>query len=1291
MRRFAIWLVVALMVVAVTATPAIAQNQSPRVQIDALLGAYEGVAPTQWRGLGAVAIPILESIAVDQSAPPTRRARSLDGLAALGSGEATMRSMANSTAAPLIVRMSAVRGLGQVLPAAAVIDALLPLLQDAESQLRGVAAETLSNTPGACAVIADMAKRETDAWRFRFVRRCGEPSSSATMAPLPLVAADPTARVVVYRLYDPSNTKIYDYANSSNAVKILPPPQSGSFALLLPNSPTLSFTSGSWTSYLLGSKVTSVDVSALVKTPSSAALTSGTLNANLFFVGVPGLTAASAPGNANFQTVLSKVNTIYAQIGVQLGNLTYIDVTGQDAIAYTNLADADLGTMMKLSGHPQASDGAINLFFVQSIVGGSLGGYIILGESAGIPGVPVRGSSGSGAGVTMADFPANLDEIAETIAHESGHWLGLFHTTESNGQSFDPLPDTPQCPAATFDLNHDNIVDATECAAVDGTNLMFWSSQSLTPVLTPNQKFVFMNHPLVNVAGTQVTNTSLGSVVVNTVTLSAPVSASVPADGISLTLVGVVPERQRRYVNTAAAGANNGTSWTDAYTDLAFALSNETSPTDFWVAHGIYKPTAAANRSAAFTVKPSMAVYGGFAGTETVLSDRNPAANRTVLSGDIDNNDTGVNGVDADTSKIVGNNSYHVIVLDGTSGTINFSTILDGFTITGGKADGAVAPDNTGGGVLCNTTCSPTLSNLHFSGNYAGNVGGAFYDQNASSPTITNTTFSGNAASNGGAVYQYLGPGSAPVYANVTFAGNSVSAYGGAIYNYQTTGSATLAMTNVTFSGNQAAIGGAAMAHYNCGATLTSALTNMIIWGNSPDQVVFVCDTPKFKNSVLQDSGGSAAWNSSFGIDGGGNLATDPLLGPLQNNGGSTPTLLPGARGSAFNAGLDSACAAAPVNGVDQRGIVRPIGAHCDIGAVELQMLVVTSAADPGNGICGNTCTLRDAITATQGAGALVHDVFFDASFNTPQTINLTAALPIIAKDLTINGPGANLLTVRRDTGGDYRIFTVNPTATVSLYGLTIANGKNGFGGGISNSGTLTIDRCTLTGNLGTTNGGAMQNTGALVVTNSTISGNISGHGGGLYNYALNASQCVCSALLINTTISGNTATSYGGGIVDYNFGGAEPTVTLTNTTIVGNTAPGVIAVDGGGPATIFLKNTIVANNQKNGVTEDLADLGTSPHVISRGHNLTGSNGGGYFTQPGDQINTNPKLTSLGNYGGPTQTMYLNPGSPAIDAGDDVAAPVTDQRGVSRPVGAHVDIGAVEVDGGVIFQNGFEG
>src|SRR5512141_3273366 len=102
MRSLAAWLVVACAFAAVTANPALAQNRANRAQVDALLGAYEGVDPALWRGLGAAAIPILESIAADPGALPTRRARSVDGLAALGSGQATMRALANSTAAPLI-------------------------------------------------------------------------------------------------------------------------------------------------------------------------------------------------------------------------------------------------------------------------------------------------------------------------------------------------------------------------------------------------------------------------------------------------------------------------------------------------------------------------------------------------------------------------------------------------------------------------------------------------------------------------------------------------------------------------------------------------------------------------------------------------------------------------------------------------------------------------------------------------------------------------------------------------------------------------------------------------------------------------------------------------------------------------------------------------------------------------------------------------------------------------------------------------------------------------------------
>jgi hypothetical protein len=156
------------------------------------------------------------------------------------------------------------------------------------------------------------------------------------------------------------------------------------------------------------------------------------------------------------------MQSIYAQVGVQLGDLTYIDITGPDATRFTDLNESDLGALMQLSGDPGAHDGAINIFFVHSIFGASLPGFIILGESAGIPGVPIRGTSGSGLAVTMADFPNGLDTIAYTMAHETGHWLGLFHTTEAQGTSFDPLPDTPQCPQTVYDSNHDGLMEPQE-------------------------------------------------------------------------------------------------------------------------------------------------------------------------------------------------------------------------------------------------------------------------------------------------------------------------------------------------------------------------------------------------------------------------------------------------------------------------------------------------------------------------------------------------------------------------------------------------------------------------------------------------------------------------------------------------------------------------------------------------------------------------------------------------------------------------------------------------------------
>lgn len=253
------------------------------------------------------------------------------------------------------------------------------------------------------------------------------------------------------------------------------------------------------------------------------------------------------------------------------------------------------------------------------------------------------------------------------------------------------------------------------------------------------------------------------------------------------------------YVDDSAAGANDGSSWGDAYTNLQDALSTATSGDEIWVAEGVYYPDEGGgqtndDRSATFSLQNGVAIYGGFIGTETDLNQRQPAVYLSVLSGDIDHETnpdvTNANGVVTTTAHINGSNAYHVVWAEGSTGTpITETTVLDGFILTGGQAS-ASYPDNIGGGFYCNgagsgSECSPTLNNIVFSGNRAGLGGGMFNlgENGISSPTLNNVIFSGNSVTgSGGALYNYGVNGiSSPSLSNVIFSGNSASNDGGAM------------------------------------------------------------------------------------------------------------------------------------------------------------------------------------------------------------------------------------------------------------------------------------------------------------------------------------------------------------------------------------------------------------------------------------------------------------------------------------------------------------------------------
>jgi CSLREA domain-containing protein len=366
--------------------------------------------------------------------------------------------------------------------------------------------------------------------------------------------------------------------------------------------------------------------------------------------------------------------------------------------------------------------------------------------------------------------------------------------------------------------------------------------------------------------------------------------------------------------------------------------------------------------------------------------------------------------------------------------------------------------------------------------------------------------------------------------------------------------------------------------------------------------------------------------------------------------------------------------------------------------------LEVNTTLDADDGACtpigtGNGCTLREAINAANADAGAETITFNPTVFAAPgpYTINLGSVLPDLSTDMTISGPGANVLTIKRNVAGAFRIFSVSNNATVSISGLTVTNGLTTEGGGIMVSpGALTLTRVAVTGNTANnTNGGGgivVGGASTLNVIESTISGNhatvASGVGGGIFNNGGTLS-------IVNSTISGNDVTQgQGGGI----FGTGGGSTTLSSSTITGNTAQtgGGIRVTGGHPATI--KNTIVGGNTGTVAGPDMSNGGSTGTFSSAGFNLIKSTSDATITET-QNLGTNitgvdPQLFALADNGGPTKTHALQCTSPAIDKGFNFTL-ATDQRGGVRPFdladaiypnaaspGNGTDIGAYETQTG---------
>ena len=372
---------------------------------------------------------------------------------------------------------------------------------------------------------------------------------------------------------------------------------------------------------------------------------------------------------------------------------------------------------------------------------------------------------------------------------------------------------------------------------------------------------------------------------------------------ITLFLTALVASGATYYVVPGGAGSKNGTSWANAYADVQTAIDSASSDGggEVWIAKGTYK------HGSEMTMKNNVAIYGGFAGTET-SKDQRVEGNNTILDGE---------------------GKYRVFYNYYTSSNkLTNSAKLDNVTIQNGYA-------SYGGAGMCNNYASPEITNCTFSGNSASHYGGGMYND-SSSPVLTNCTFSGNSAGDGGGMYN---TNSSPILTNCTFTNNSASG-GGGMYNYD---SSSPKLTNCTFTNNSAGSGGGMYNLYS-----SPSLTNCILWGNtasySGNEISNLNSNsnPTIDTCIIK-GGKDGIYGSDYCTFTTEPITADPKLMPLGNYGGSVKTCPVGAGSSAIGAGkvVESVTA-------DARGFVR--STTPTIGACEYQNKLTVASISTSEG-----------------------------------------------------------------------------------------------------------------------------------------------------------------------------------------------------------------------------------------------------------------------------------------------------------------------------------------------------
>jgi predicted outer membrane repeat protein len=679
-------------------------------------------------------------------------------------------------------------------------------------------------------------------------------------------------------------------------------------------------------------------------------------------------------------------------------------------------------------------------------------------------------------------------------------------------------------------------------------------------------------------------------------------------------------QAQTVYVKSGATGAKTGTSWADAYASLSLAIAGAPAGASLWVSAGTYKPVAAASLDLTnFMVDKKLSIYGGFAGTESMLSQRNYVTNKTILSGDM---------VGDDVTNVFttgrADNAYHVVFITAAD------ALLDGIYIRGGtavQATTAVPINNRGGGVIASQKC-----------------------------TIRNCTISDCAATAGGGISLNTTSSSGSLIENCIFESNLSNLQGSGLNMELLTGATVL---RCTFQNSEGIRGALHIRTCNSVRVDSCAFNNNTGIGAPGGAYYELNSSVNLSNSLFTVNRGTN----------GGAVYTD------HRDGVSLSTIT----NCKFEDNSSEAASGATRGGAIFNATSRIQIDDCFFKNNK----AVTSGGAIHNTTSTNyniSRCLFEGNTAAFGAAAANYNTTLGTynnckfSGNTSVTSGGATSFAFLARG-TIN----SCLFEKNNSGAGASVFLQNDTTAVTINDTKFVENKaTGNGGAVAISGgcNLILNRSEFTGNTASTGGALSCGTTTLLKSpNITIDRSLFFlNAGETQAGALNISNG--NVVLTSSVFASNSVTAAGaGGAISNNAGqGRESSVRLINCTLFGNSATIGAGVANwqedstASKATISSLNTIYENDGSNYEIEE----GT-PAVFSSGGNHSSDTTFTFvFKAVNDANGISPQMVDPS-----IEDFRLKSSSPCVNTAIVAGAPTFDFDGGAR--GNMPDKGAFEL------------